>query len=115
MDERSVMPKRITLYDRDHNILGIATVQDRGDFYAGYVDTSKMPAAARWTFERYEKLLNDEVLSMLDVIEQEIANMGIVSVDDDAVITTLQDVKLLPKAGTVSFREAVQLTYAANE
>jgi hypothetical protein len=109
------MAKRITLYDRNHNALGIATVEDRGDCLRGYVDTSKMPAAARWTFERYEKLVNDQVLNMLDVIEHEIAKMGIVSVSEDGLVIELEDVRLLPKAGKVSFREAVQLTYSVCE
>jgi hypothetical protein len=106
------MPKRITLHDRNHNVLGIATVEHRGDCLRGYVDISKMPASARWTFERYEKLVNDQVLNMLDVIENEIAKMGIVSVSEDGLVIELEDVRLLPKAGRVSFKEAVQLTYS---
>jgi hypothetical protein len=109
------MPKRITLYDRDHNLLGVATVEKFGDGFSGNVDTTQMPAAARWTFARYEKLVNDQVLSMLDVIEHEIARMGIVSVSDDGVVIELEDVRLLLNAGTVSFREAVQLTYSVSE
>ncbi len=109
------MQKRVTLYDRNHNVLGIATVEDRGDCHSGQVDTSNMPASARWTFERYEKLVNDQVLAMLDVIEHEIAGMGIVSVSEDNLMVELADVRLLPRAGKISFREAVQLTYAVCE
>lgn len=105
------MSKRITLYDRDHNVLGIATVEDRGDCSAGHVDATSMPASARWTFERYEKLVNDQVLSMLDVIEHEIAKMGIVSVDEDGMIVELADVRLLPNAARICYRRGIQLTF----
>jgi hypothetical protein len=42
MDGTMDMQKRVTLYDRNHNVLGIATVEDRGDCHAGQVDTAKI-------------------------------------------------------------------------
>lgn len=105
------MNERRTLYDHSHNLLATATVIRYGDRYIGTADTAKMPPSARRIFERFEKLMDDQVVSILEAAAQEIALMDIISVSDDGTVASLEDVQILPRARTVSFKEGIHLTY----
>jgi hypothetical protein len=96
--------KLVKIADRLHNIVATAEVEDRGKYYSGSVNLDRMPKVLRLKFEEYESLINDQVFSLLDRIEEEIEIDSFTVMFDDGSKFYVNDLQILPGCGTVSFK-----------
>ena len=102
------MSQTINLIDARQNVVAVATVDDKGSYFSGTVSVDRMPEPMLKTFEQYESLINDQVLSLLDEIEQCIDGMLLTAVFGDGHAIFAADLQIFPKAGTISFKVAPQ-------
>jgi hypothetical protein len=65
-----------------------------------------MPESLRRRFERYEEIVNDQIFSLLDEIEDQIGAMSFAVVFDDGCEANVMDLQIFPRSGTVSFKVA---------
>jgi hypothetical protein len=104
---RVVSPnKSVKIVDRDRNEVAIAQVEFRTGGYSGSVNVDRMPEALRLTFESYEDIVNNQTFSLLDQIEEEIGAIPFVAVFEDGCESSIKDLQIFPKSGTVSFTVA---------
>ena len=97
------MAFQIQILDGSHTILATASVELCDDLYSGGINLRTMPARVRDVFARYEDIDNDQTLSLLDQIEDEIDDLGLVArIGTD--VFRLKDLQIMPSAGTVHFR-----------
>lgn len=86
--------------------MATAVVEEKGGYYSGTIDLGRMPECLLKVFDEYERLVNDQVLGLLDQIEERIQNTPLIAVFADGHEASATDVQVFPKAGTVSFRAA---------
>lgn len=99
------MPEQfVTIIDRDRNIVATAEVEFRGGCFTGPINLGPMPIPLRSTFEEYESILNDQVFSLLDQIEDRIAATALRVIFQDGCEESVDDLQILPVGGRVSFR-----------
>ena len=97
------MPIQIQLLDASDVVLATSSVESRGDQYSGSIDLRAMPPRIREIFERYENIVNDQSLSLLDQIEDEINDLHLAA-RLGADTFKIKDVQIFPEAGTVFFK-----------
>jgi hypothetical protein len=86
------------------NIVAIAEVQNRGNYYSGSVNIDQMPQPLLSLFEEYEYLVNNQVLSLLDRIEDEIDINSFVVIFDEDIKFYIDDLQILPSSRMISFK-----------
>jgi hypothetical protein len=95
---------KVKLLDQSRTPVATAQVTAEDGFFSGKVDLSSMPPALRQTFEEYEELVNGQMFSLLDEIEERIAAVPIVVVFEDSREARVTDLQIYPSTGLVSFR-----------
>jgi len=60
------------MIDQCRDVVALAQVTERGECFAGLIDLSQMPANLRRKFEEYEEIVNGQMFSLLDEIEEQI-------------------------------------------
>jgi hypothetical protein len=96
----------VQLIDRARKVIATATVIAGKDCFTGQVDLRPMPAALRPKFEEYEGVVNGQMFSLLDAIEDEIGALGIRAVFGEGREAPVEDLQIYPSTGLVSFRLA---------
>jgi hypothetical protein len=94
--------KLIEVVDPIQNLVATAEVEDKGDYYSGSVN--KMSEALRLEFEEYESLINDQIFSLLDQIEERISIDSFTVIFDGNTKFYIDNLQIFPKAGTISFK-----------
>lgn len=94
----------VTLIDADRNVVARADVRFLDGFYSGSVDVNRMPEALRALFEEYEEIVNGQILSLLDRIEDRISAVPLVVVFDDGHESQAVDLQIFPGEGVISFK-----------
>lgn len=77
-----------------------------GDHFEGSIDLSLMPASMLRTFEEFEELVNGQVFSLLDGIEQRINDLAIKAAFDGGREAFVEDLQIYPSTGLTSFKAA---------
>jgi hypothetical protein len=101
--ERAGMSEKITIFDPQGADVGVADVSNEDGLFTGTVDLSAMPAAMLNKFAEYENIVNNQMFSFLDRIEEEIASLGLRARLGGAEVE-LDDVQMYPTDCTISFR-----------
>jgi hypothetical protein len=96
--------KRVKIIDPCRNVVAMAQVAKRGDCCAGQIDLDPMPASLRQQFEAYEEIVNGQVFSLLDAIEEQIDTLGLRVVFADGSEAAVEDLQIYPGTGRVSFK-----------
>jgi hypothetical protein len=96
--------KSVKILDAHRQVIATASVQDQEDRYVGTVTTEAMPGNLRSKFEEYEDLVTNQVFSLLDAIEEEIAATPFTAVFDNGSETAITDLQLYPKSGSITFK-----------
>jgi hypothetical protein len=94
----------IQIIDSRQNIVATAKVEYNGEYYSGLVNLDRMPQLLRSQFEKFESLVNDMVLSLIDEIEEQIKITLFTVVFDDGRRFALKDLQIYPNEGFVSFQ-----------
>src|SRR5947209_240722 len=96
--------KTFKIIDTCRTVVATAEVTKRGDRFAGRIDLTPMPSRLRQQFEEYEEIVNGQVFSLLDEIEQQISNFALKVVLEDGSEAALTDLQVYPSTGRVSFK-----------
>ena len=101
----------VTIFDGERTLLATAEVEPRDGCYSGPINLDRMPEPLRLLFEEYERIVNGQVFSLLDEIEDRIAAIPFSLVFDDGREAHPKDLQIFPGSALISFRvaEAVML------
>jgi hypothetical protein len=96
--------KLITILDPSGNVVARAQVGEEGGRFAGEVDLRLMPRALREKFEEFEEIVNGQMFSFLDEIEEQIAALRLRVVFPGGQESGIEDLQIYPTEQRVSFR-----------
>ena len=96
----------VRLLDRSRAAVATAVVaEDRGRF-AGQLDSSRTPAGVLALFDEFEEVVNGQMLSFLDEVQDRIAALDMRVAFDDGREFEVRDLQAYPADGRVSFAVA---------
>ena len=98
--------RSVTIIDRGRDVVAMADVELIGGHYSGRVDLNRMSPTLRRLFEEYEDVVNGQVFSLLDQVEDQIAALSLSAVFDEGCEASVEDLQIFPEEGTISFRVA---------
>jgi len=105
--------QRVTIIDQSRQVVATAKVSEKDGYFAGRIDLSPMPETRRHQFEEYEEMVNHQMFSLLDEIEEKIGALLLKVVFADGNAVQLTDVQIYPSTKKISFKvvkEAVHHT-----
>jgi hypothetical protein len=94
----------IRLIDLSRNIVATGAVTARDGSFTGQIDLGPAPAPLRRLFEEYEEIVNGQMFSLLDEIEDRIAAVPLKVVFDEGQEAAVRDLQVYPTTGRVSFK-----------
>jgi hypothetical protein len=71
------------------------------------------PETVRKQFEDFEEIVNNQVFSLLDEIEDRISALGITAIGEDGRRAAVVDLQVFPAGKRVSFRLAAETVLGA--
>ena len=96
--------KSIKIIDQCQQVIAMAQVAKRGTRFAGVIDLSPMSASLRQQFEAYEEIVNGQIFSLLDEIEERIGTIPLKVVFEEGAEAAVEDLQIYPSTRRVSFR-----------
>lgn len=94
----------ITIVDDGRNLVATGLVEFRGDYYSGSVNVDRMPESFKNLFYEYEYIINNQIFSILDQIEDRINSIPFSAIFEGGRECLVKDLQIFPKGGTLSFR-----------
>jgi hypothetical protein len=98
--------KAIRIIDEGGETVATAQVSERGVRLGGQIDLSSMPTRLRRKFEEYEEIVNGQMFSLLDEIEDQIRALRLKVAFEDGSEAPVEDLQIYPSTRRVSFRMA---------
>lgn len=98
--------RTVKLIDRSRSVLAVAQVADEGDHYGGTIDLRSTPASLRALFDEFEEIVNGQMFSFLDEIQEKIAAVPVKVVFETGREVEVKDLQVFPSSAGVSFRLA---------
>jgi hypothetical protein len=99
-----MISQRVTLIDQGRQVVATAQVTEQDGSFIGRIDLSPMPVSLRRLFEEYEEIVYTHIFSLLDEIEEKIANLHLKVIFEDGYEAALVDVQIYPSTNKVSFQ-----------
>ena len=96
--------QHVTIINQSRQTVATAEVSEQGGYFAGRVDLSLMPAALQHQFEEYEEVVNQQMFSFLDELEDKIEGLLLKVVFANGDVAQLADVQIYPSTKSVSFK-----------
>lgn len=96
--------RNIKLVNREGLLLANTQVMELADRFEGAVDLEGIPPSVRALFEEFEEIVNGQMFSFLDDIQERIRNLGIKAVLENGTQRGILDLQVYPCQGDVSFR-----------
>jgi uncharacterized protein YlaN (UPF0358 family) len=96
----------VRIIDPCRKVVATARVAKRRDRFAGLIDLNLLPVSLRQQFEEYEEIVNGQMFSLLDEIEEQIAALMLRVVFEDDSEAAVVDLQVFPSIGRVSFKIA---------
>ena len=94
----------VQIEDQNRDVIASAQdVEDEGR-YSGTVDLACMPANLRQVFEEFEEIVNDQVFSLLDELEEKIAALALQVVFPGGHGAPCEDLQIYPSTRRISYR-----------
>ncbi len=85
-------------------MVATADVEFQNGINSGSANVDPMPEPLRRLFEEYEAIVNDQILSLLDQIEDQIGAIPFLVVFGDGRELQARDLQIFPRGGTISFK-----------
>ena len=96
-------PRTIKIYERQIGLIATGgVIQSRG-IYSGSINRESMPESIRSLFDGYEEIVNNQMFSRLDAIEDRVAAVLGKVIFDDGFEAPIKAVQIFPRMGTISF------------
>ena len=96
--------QHVTIINQSRQTVATAEVSEQGGYFSGRVDLSLMPAALQHQFEEYEEVVNQQMFSFLDELEDKIEGLLLKVVFANGDVAQLADVQIYPSTKSVSFK-----------
>jgi len=96
--------RTIKLIDQDHRVVATAQVTDEGEYFGGTIDLQAAPTNLRLLFDEFEEIVNGQMFSFLDEIQDKIGALPIKAVFADGMEVGIRDLQVFPSTGDVSFK-----------
>ena len=96
--------KRVQIVDQSGGVVAMARVAETDGGFAGSIDLSAMPGDLRRRFEAYEEIVNGQMFSLLDEIEEQIGEFRLVAIFEEGEGFLVEDLQIYPSEGRVSFK-----------
>lgn len=84
-------------------VVARADVSQEDGLFSGTVELSAMPASMLQKFIEYENVVNNQMFSLLDRIQDEVEALGLRARLGESEVT-LDDLQIYPSDGAISFR-----------
>lgn len=94
----------VKFLDRFDRVLAIARVADEGTHFGGTIELERTPADIRTLFDEFEEIVNEQMFSFLDAVEEKIQSLGIRVVFEDGSQTPVAHLQVFPTSEAVSFK-----------
>jgi|ERR1043166_914505 hypothetical protein len=94
----------VQLIDPTGQVVATAQVADEGGRFGGSIDLEATPPEMRALFVRFDELVNGQVFSLLDEIEDRIAGLGLRARLEGGIESSVEQLQIHPSTGDVSFR-----------
>lgn len=101
----------VQLIDRNAVVVAVAQVVEQEQGFHGTINLSLMPISLQQTFAEYEEIVNGQMFSLLDEVEEQIAVLHLKVRFDTGYEANLEDLQISPSINRISFkveREPVQ-------
>src|SRR2546426_25117 len=98
--------KTVKIIDQRREVVATAQVTQTGERFAGLIDLSPMPASLRERFEEYEEIVNGQMFSLLDEIEEQIGAVPLKAVFEGGCESVLEELQIYPSTRRVTFKIA---------
>ena len=95
---------RITILGPQRTAVATAQVKCQGNQCSGSVKMETMPPELRALFEKYEELVNGQVFSLLDEVEEQISATTFTAVFENGKEAAITDLQLYPRSGSITFK-----------
>src|SRR4051812_27152885 len=92
------------LLDPSHGRVAILDVSPFGDHFQGTVDLASSPLPLRTLFRDYEDVVEGQVFSRLDAIEEKVAAASLQVEFDDGTVADVEDLQVFPTREAISFK-----------
>lgn len=96
--------QRVTIIDQSRQVVATAKVSEKDGCFAGRIDLSSMPATLQLQFQEYEEMVNQQMFSFLDDLEEKIERLFLKAMFADGNVVQLTDVQIYPSTKSVSFK-----------
>jgi hypothetical protein len=96
--------QQVTIINQKRAVVATAQVTEQDGTFTGRIDLSPMSAPLRRQFEAYEEIVNEQMFSLLDEMEEQIEAMLLKVVFADGHVAPLTDLQIYPSTKKVSFK-----------
>ncbi len=101
----------VTLTDQQRRVIATAQVVERNGIFTGQIDLKSMPVSLKRLFKEYEEIVNSQVFSLLDEIEEKIESLHLKAEFEDGYEVALIDIQIYPTARKISFQVAKDFAF----
>jgi hypothetical protein len=98
--------RTVKLIDPSRKVVATAQVADEGAYYGGTIDLRDTPPSLRALFDEFEEIVNGQMLSFLDDIQERIGTLSLKAAFNTGDEVPVRDLQVFPSTGEVSFRLA---------
>jgi hypothetical protein len=99
-----MMHKPLCLVDQSAGNVATLDVQFRDDHYEGTISLDATPPQLRQLFEQFEEVVEGQMFSLLDDIEEKIGTIPLRVRFDDGEEADVADLQVFPSTNAVSFK-----------
>jgi hypothetical protein len=102
----------VQLLDPSRTVVATAQVVEQDRKYSGRIDLSFMPVALQQKFREYEEIVNGQMFSLLDEIEEQIGALRLKIRFVTGYEVAIEDLQIYPATKRISFmkvKEAVPI------
>ncbi len=86
----------VKLIDRSRSVLAVAQVADKGEHYDGTIDLRGTPASLCALFEEFEEIVNGQMFSFLNEIQEKLASVHVKAVFENGEEVEVKDLQVFP-------------------
>lgn len=103
----------VKLLDANCTVLAIAQVVEHGEGYRGKIDLSFMPVRLQEKFAEYEELVNGQMFSLVDELEEQIRALRLKIRFDTGDEVETEDLQIYPSTKHISFKLVEEPNHSA--
>ena len=108
-----MIAKTIKIIDRNRKVVATGQVVNHEDRFTGQIDLHSLSTSLRQTFEEYEEIVNDQMFSLLDEIEEQINALRLKVIFNEGDEAGIEDLQIYPTTKRIAFKlvkDPVELT-----